>query len=190
MPTASSCPDKRLALRRIYHEVGHAIVADDFRVAVKEVHVSEDHDSQTSYANWPIEGSFFKRPAPWIVVDSIIAVAGAVAEVMLLDELDGVDVTAAFQRTWREEECGQSADLRETNAHTKQMLSERAVRVEEESIGPLIALFEDHWAWMARSILMRRWKDVSTVAAVFDVQYGCIQNSQFNTALRRDMTPA
>jgi hypothetical protein len=108
---------------------------------------------------------------------------------MLLDELDGVNVTFTFHRTWRAEDCGQSADLEETDSYNRQMLSERAVKGEEESMARLIILIEDRWAWVARGILMRRWSDVAAVAAVFNGQYGRIDNSQFNTALRRDIMP-
>jgi hypothetical protein len=130
----------------------------------------------------------FKRPAPWVVVDGIIAVAGAVAEVMLLDDLDGVDVTQTYVRLWRSEECGQAADLEATEPYIKDMLAYRSVKVEDASMSAFIILMQDQWAWIARSILMRRWHDVHAVAATFKTQYqyGSIDNAQFNTALRRE----
>jgi hypothetical protein len=184
MPTNQS-DEQVLALRRIYHEVGHAIVADDFRVAIKGIDVSETTHSHASYANWPRETPAFKRPAPWIVVDGIIAVAGAVAEVMLLDHLDGVNVTQTYVRLWRSEECGQAADLEATEGYIKDMLADRSVTVEAASMPSFIILMQDQWAWIARGILMRRWQDVHAVAATFNTQYGSIDNAQFNTALGR-----
>lgn len=187
MPTTALSDEQVLTLRRIYHEVGHAIVADDFRVAIKGIDVSETVHSRATYAKWPLETADFKRPAPWVVVDSIIAVAGAVAEVMLLDHLDGVDVPRTYHRLWRSEECGQSADLEATEPYIREMLAERSVEVEEASMTSLITLMQDQWAWIARSILMRRWHDVHAVAATFkhQYQYGSIDNAQFNTALGR-----
>ena len=189
MPITPLSDEQVLTLRRIYHEVGHAIVADDFHVAIKCIDVSDTVHSRTTYAKtWPLEtAEILKRPAPWVVVDSIIAVAGAVAEVMLLDHLDGVDVTQTYRRLWRTEECGQSADLAATEPYIREMLAERAVEVEEASMTSLITLMQDQWAWIARSILMRRWHDVHAVSATFKTQYqyGSIDSSQFNTALGR-----
>jgi hypothetical protein len=133
MPTTTLGDEQVLTLRRIYHEVGHAIVADYFRVAIKSIDASETAHSRTNYANWPPETAEFKRPAPWVVVDAIIAVAGAVAEVMLLDHLDGIDVTSTYRRLWRTEECRQSADLEATEPYVKEILAARAVDVAEET---------------------------------------------------------
>jgi hypothetical protein len=106
---------------------------------------------------------------------------------MLLDHLDGVDVPRTYHRLWRSEECGQSADLEATEPYIREMLAERSVEVEEASMTSLITLMQDQWAWIARSILMRRWHDVHAVAATFkhQYQYGSIDNAQFNTALGR-----
>ena len=87
--------------------------------------------------------------------------AGSVAEVMYLDQSDGLDVTSQWKRSWRDEECGQAEDLKGVKNHIQDVFKEAGIELSDDVLRQkLDNVMEDQFTAIARSIPMEKWTEV------------------------------